>query len=61
MIIKNGWIHDAVNREPYQADLLIQDGKIREIGPDLAPAEGDPMQSATKICCVLIDGKPVEM
>ena len=31
MIIKNGMIHDAVNREPYMADLILKDGKIRKI------------------------------
>ena len=30
--IINGIIHDAVKREPYQADILIKDGKIAEIG-----------------------------
>ncbi|MBR2625555.1 MAG: amidohydrolase [Lentisphaeria bacterium] len=30
--IVNGIIHDAVKREPYQADILIKDGKIAEIG-----------------------------
>ena len=28
MIIKNGFINDAVNEKPYIADILIQDGKI---------------------------------
>ena len=29
MLIKNGLIFDAVNREPYQADILVEDGKIK--------------------------------
>ena len=33
LYIKNGLIHDAVSKEPYPADLLIQDGKIKEILP----------------------------
>ena len=32
MIIKNGLIHDAVNRDPYIADIRVEDGKISEIG-----------------------------
>ena len=41
MIIKNGTIYDAVNREPYIADILVEDGRIKAIGKDLAcdPAE----------------------
>lgn len=35
MIIKNGMIHDCVTREPYQADILLKDGKIAAIGHDL--------------------------
>ena len=33
LYIKNGLIHDAVSKEPYPADLLIQDGKFKEILP----------------------------
>lgn len=40
MIIKNGLIHDAVNREPYIGDIRIVDGKITEIGISLT-VEGD--------------------
>ena len=39
MIIKNGLIHDMVQREPYKADLLIKDGKILQIGTDLPQDE----------------------
>ena len=39
MIIKNGRIHDAVNREPYAADILVRDGKIAAIGRDLGGDE----------------------
>jgi len=35
MIVKNGLIHDAVNRDPYIADIRIEDGKIAEIGKEL--------------------------
>ena len=35
LVIHQGWIHDAVRREPYVADILVEDGKITEIGPVL--------------------------
>lgn len=35
MLIKNGTIYDAVTREPYVADILVADGKIKAIGKDL--------------------------
>lgn len=31
MIIKNGLIHDAVNRKPYKADIKVENGKIKQI------------------------------
>ena len=35
MLLTNGMIYDAVHREPYQADILIEDGKIAKIGTSL--------------------------
>lgn len=35
MLIRGGRIFDAVNREPYIADILVKDGKIAAIGADL--------------------------
>ena len=35
MLIKQGTIHDAVHEEPYQADILIAEGKIKKIAPVL--------------------------
>lgn len=34
-VIKQGMIHDAIHEEPYQADILIADGKIKKIAPVL--------------------------
>jgi len=45
MIIRNAMIHDAVHEEAYKADLLILDGKIAAIGPELA-CEGEDMLDA---------------
>ncbi len=32
MLIQNGRVHDAIHEAPYQADILIRDGKIAAIG-----------------------------
>ncbi|MBQ1446521.1 MAG: amidohydrolase [Solobacterium sp.] len=45
MLIKNGRIFDAVHEEPYTADILVEDGKIKAIGTgftdeDVFDAEG---------------------
>ena len=31
LLIKNALIHDSINREPYAGDILVEDGKIRQI------------------------------
>lgn len=35
LVIRQGCIHDAVHRDPYLADILVEDGKIRKISPVL--------------------------
>lgn len=40
LCIKNGLIHDAVNREAYKGDILIENGKISAIGSDISVTEG---------------------
>ncbi len=39
LIIRNGLIHDAVNEEPYVADICLRDGKIAAIGTALEPMD----------------------
>ena len=39
-IIKGGLVHDAVNIQPYTADILAEDGKIKAIGRELPVPEG---------------------
>ena len=46
MIIRNGLIHDAVNREPYVADIRMENGKISAIGK-VEPVEGEEIIDAT--------------
>ena len=35
LLIKNGTVHDMVNKEPYQASILTDGKKIKAIGKDL--------------------------
>ena len=46
LLIKNGLIHDAVNREPYRADILVSEGKIVKIGAELSAPEGARVMDA---------------
>ena len=46
MLIKNATIYTAVRPEPIQGDILIRDGKIAAVGPNL-PAEGEEVYDAT--------------
>ena len=39
MLIQNGWVHDAIHEEAYQADILIRDGKIAAVGTGLRDDE----------------------
>lgn len=47
LCVKNGLIHDAVNREAYQGDILIEDGKIKAIGKELPTEVGTEVIDAT--------------
>ncbi|MBQ3411550.1 MAG: amidohydrolase [Oscillospiraceae bacterium] len=47
MIIKNGTVYDAVNREPYAADIRVDGGKITEIGASLPVKENETCIDAT--------------
>lgn len=38
--IIGGTIHDGVRRDPYRADILIENGKIKAIGENLSMPEG---------------------
>ena len=40
LCIKNGLIHDAIHREPYTADILIDGGVITQIAPAIDVPEG---------------------
>lgn len=47
LCVKNGLIHDAINREAYQGDILIKDGKIKAIGKELPTEAGTEVIDAT--------------
>ena len=40
LCVKNGMIYDAVHREPFRGDILVEDGKIRAVGEGLEIPEG---------------------
>ena len=46
MLIKNGLIFDAVNAEPYYADIRTEGTVITAISPDLTPNEGEQVIDA---------------
>lgn len=33
LLIKQGTIHNAIEKEPFVADILVENGKIKKIGP----------------------------
>ena len=35
VLIKKGTVHNAIQEEAFQADILVEDGKIRQIGTNL--------------------------
>ena len=46
MLIKNGTIHDAIHEAPYAADIAVENGKIVNIAPNLAPKAGEEVIDA---------------
>ncbi len=47
LCIKNGTVHDGVHREGYQADILVEDGKIKAIGDNLEiPGDAQVLDAA---------------
>ncbi len=46
MLIKNAMIHDAIHREAYEGDILIQNGRLIQVGGRLSPAPGEEVIDA---------------
>lgn len=40
LLVKNGLIYDGIHEESFQADILVEDGKIKAIGQSLEVPEG---------------------
>lgn len=40
LCVRNGLLHDAIREEAYQADILVENGKIKAIGEHLETEEG---------------------
>ena len=47
-LIKNGLIFDAVHKEPYTADILIQDGKFAAIGEKRSAENAEVIDASGK-------------
>lgn len=46
LLVKNGMIHDGIHEEAFQADILVEEGKIKSIGKDLEAPEGSRIVDA---------------
>ena len=46
MLIQHGTIYDGVTPTPYAADIRLENGKIKEISPDLTPHPGEEVFDA---------------
>ena len=40
LCVKNGMVHDAMRKEAFKADILVEKGKIKEIGENLELRDG---------------------
>ena len=40
LLVRGGLIFDAVHQEPYKADILVKDGKIKQIGEGIKAPRG---------------------
>ena len=55
LLIKQGTIHNAIEKEPFVADILVENGKIKKIAPVL---EGKIINDADVIDATGIDVYP---
>lgn len=55
LLIKQGTIHNAIEEEPFVADILVENGKIKKIAPVL---EGKIINDADVIDATGIDVYP---
>lgn len=46
LLVKNGMINDGIHADAFQADILVEEGKIKAIGNDLKAPEGSRIVDA---------------
>lgn len=46
LLVKNGMINDGIHADAFQADILVEEGKIKAIGNDLNAPEGSRIVDA---------------
>lgn len=47
IIIRNGLVHDAIHETPYTADIVVENGKISAIAPNVTvPADAEVIDAA---------------
>lgn len=46
LLVKNGMIYDGIHTDAFQADILVEEGKIKAIGNDLKAPEGSRIVDA---------------
>lgn len=49
IFIQNALVHDAIHRQPYHANILIEGTKIQNIGQDITPPEDCQILDATDL------------
>lgn len=49
LLLKSGLVHDAIHETPYIADILIIDGKISKIAPNLAESMAETGDSVEDV------------
>ncbi len=62
-LIKNALVHDSINPKPYEADILIEDGKIALIEKVIECADAEIVDSNPRLglypnrCRTVFEGK----
>lgn len=46
IVLRNGWVIDPAQKTNRTADVLLEDGKVREMGPDLSSADAQIIDCA---------------
>ena len=49
ILIQNGTLYDGLGGQPYQADLLVQDGRIAQIAPGITEPADQVIDATGKV------------